>query len=134
MTTKRVTITLVPECRADVPENICDCMEENLAEHASHEFSDDFDPEWFDKTYMHEPPVGSVTSWWTQRPEPLEVAEDRCDAVMHDPRSTAQQKLAAVSALFRRGYQNPADAESAIAAWRATHAPELTPSHEPPSA
>ena len=67
MTTKRVTITLVPECRADVPENICDCMEENLAEHASHEFSDDFDPEWFDKTYMHEPPVGSVTSWWTQR-------------------------------------------------------------------
>jgi hypothetical protein len=134
MTTKRVAITLVLECRDDVPGNICDWMCENLAEHAYHEFCQDFEPAWHDDTYMHEPLIGPVTARWAQRREPLEVAEARCDAVMNDPRSTAPQKPAAVSALFRRGYQNPADAESAITAWRATHAAELPPSYEPPSA
>jgi len=50
-------------------------------------------------------------------PEPLEVAEARCDAVLADPAATPAQRLAAVTQLCYRGWCDLADAERAIAAW-----------------
>jgi hypothetical protein len=58
---KRVVITLILRCRDDIRADVIDWMAANLAEHASHEFSDDYEPEFNTPPYEGPPLVGFVT-------------------------------------------------------------------------
>src|SRR5262245_28932501 len=58
---KRVVLMLTLECQDDVPPHVLEWMAGNVAEHAAHEFDDDYDPDWMEPPYEGPPLAGGVT-------------------------------------------------------------------------
>ncbi len=56
----RVVVTLTLDCRNDVPVHILEWMAANLAQHAEHEFDEDYDPSFVRPRYIGPPLIGSV--------------------------------------------------------------------------
>jgi hypothetical protein len=57
---KRVAITLILECRDDVPAHVVRWMAGNMAEHAHNEFMMDFEDFWTSPSYDGPPLTGCV--------------------------------------------------------------------------
>ena len=52
---KRVSITLTLDCRDNLPDHVLEWMGANVAEHASHEFADDYDEHFVRPSYVGPP-------------------------------------------------------------------------------